>query len=227
MARRGSANTLSLDVYAQLRDAILSGQVEPGSKLKPTELRERYEVSLSVVREALTRLAEQRLVHAEPNLGFSVAPLSAEHLRTLVEARCAIEGLTLRMSVERGDVDWESRVLAVHHRLDRTPIRLDDGQVNPAWLAVHGEFHAALLEACGNDLLRGICSSLFDMAELYRRWNENGDPSGRDVGQEHRDLSAAALDHNAELAEKLLGEHIRRTREIAMRNIPALRDTSS
>src|ERR1700731_4307213 len=116
MARRKAEETLSLDVYSQLRDAILTGSIEPGSKLKAGELRLRFDVSLSVVREALTRLAEQRLVVAEPNLGFSVAPLSVEHLRELVEARCAVEGVTIRLSAERGDLEWESAAVATHHR---------------------------------------------------------------------------------------------------------------
>ncbi|WP_113699966.1 GntR family transcriptional regulator [Nonomuraea lactucae] len=231
MARRGTSKTLSGDVYTQLRDAILRGQVRPGERLKPTDLREEYDVSISVVREVLTRLAEQRLVVAEPNQGFSVAPLSRTHLDELVDARCAIEGLAIRRSVERGDVEWESRVLAVHHRLERTPVWLGDGServINPEWVSVHADFHATLLEACGNDIMRGICASLFDMAELYRRWNESaGSAPARDVPKEHRDLAAAALDHDAELAEKLLVEHIRTTRDMALVGIPALTEAAA
>lgn len=225
MARRGKSKTLSGDVYSQLRDAILRGQVRPGTRLKPNALSDEYDVSISVVREVLTRLAEQRLVVAEPNQGFSVAALSRAHLDELVEARCAIEGLAIRMSVARGDLEWESRVLAVHHRLDRTPVWLEDPEkvINPEWVSVHAEFHATLIEACGNAIIRDVCTSLFDMAELYRRWNESGESTAaRDVAKEHRDLAAAALEHDAELAERLLVEHIRTTRDMAVISIPAL-----
>ncbi|GAA5040627.1 DNA-binding GntR family transcriptional regulator [Thermocatellispora tengchongensis] len=225
MARRGTSKTLSGDVYSQLRDAILLGQVRPGERLKPTALREEYDVSISVVREVLTRLAEQRLVVAEPNQGFSVAPLTRAHLEELVEARCSIEGLAIRMSVARGDLEWESKVLAVHHRLEGTPIWLEGPEkvINPEWVSVHAAFHATLLEACGNSIILDVCASLFDMAELYRRWNETGTSTvTRDVAKEHRDLAAAALEHDAELAEKLLVEHIRTTRDMALTGIPAL-----
>lgn len=225
MARRGTSKTLGGDVYSQLRDAILRGQVRPGERLKPTVLREEYDVSISVVREVLTRLAEQRLVVAEPNQGFSVAPLTRAHLEELVEARCSIEGPAIRTSVARGDLEWESRVLAVHHRLEGTPIWLERPEkvMNPDWATVHAAFHATLLEACGNGIILGVCASLFDMAELYRRWNEAGEPTAaRDTVQEHRDLAAAALRHDADAAERLLVEHIRTTRDMALTGIPAL-----
>ncbi|MEV5409740.1 GntR family transcriptional regulator [Thermopolyspora sp. NPDC052614] len=230
MARRGTSKTLGGDVYSQLRDAILRGQVRPGERLKPTVLREEYGVSISVVREVLTKLAEQRLVVAEPNQGFSVAPLSRSHLEELVEARCSIEGLAVRMSVTRGDLEWESRVLAVHHRLDGTPARLDGPEkaINPEWISLHAAFHATLLAACGNGIILDVCASLFDMAELYRRWSETGSSTvARDAAQEHRDLAAAALRHDAELAEKLLVQHIRTTRDMALAAIPALAEEAA
>lgn len=224
MARRGTAQTLSSDVYEQLRDAILGGQVLPGSRLRPADLRTRYDVSLSVVREALMRLVEQRLVVTQPNLGFSVAPLSLTHLQDLVQARCIVEGSAIRASVQQGNLEWESRVLAIHHRLERTPIWLggEDPTLNGDWVSAHAAFHATLIEACDNEILLGLCASLFDMAELYRRWNEAGERRSREVVQEHRDLAAAALEHNGPLAEQLLVEHITHTADLAVHRIPAL-----
>ncbi len=224
MARRGMAQTLASDVYTQLRDAILLGEVAPGSRLRPGELRVRFDVSLSVVREALMRLVEQRLVATAPNLGFSVAPLSLARLQHLVQARCMVEGNTVRISVQQGDLEWESRVLAMHHRLDKTSIWLGDEEptLNSDWVAAHAAFHATLLDACDNEILIDLCASLFDMAELYRRWNEAGEQRSRDVVQEHRNLAAAALEHNGELAQRLLVEHITRTADLAVHHIPAL-----
>ena len=114
-----AALTRAESVYNTLRADILSGRILPGTKLRFAELTERYDCSTSVVREGLTRLAEQGLVQSEPQHGFHVTPLSAEDLEDLTEARCALEGMVLRASVQNGTIAWESDVVAAHHALDR------------------------------------------------------------------------------------------------------------
>jgi len=75
-SKRGS--TRSLTVYEAIRSDILSTRIPPGTRLKVSPLCQRFGVSLSVVREALTRLSEQRVVRSEPRLGFSVVPIDRE-----------------------------------------------------------------------------------------------------------------------------------------------------
>lgn len=62
VARKGSSDTLASHVYDELCAAILVGEYSPGERLMPAELRGRFGVSISVVREASSRLAEQRIV---------------------------------------------------------------------------------------------------------------------------------------------------------------------
>ena len=140
-----AAITRTEQVYAQLRADILSGRVLPGTKLRFAELTERYDCSTSVVREGLTRLAEQGLVQSEPQHGFHVTPLSQDDLDDLTTARCEIEGLVLRMSIEHGDIAWESEVVAAHHALDRTPMESDGDPVvmSEEWTLAHARFHQA------------------------------------------------------------------------------------
>lgn len=222
MAIRGTAKTLTGDVFNQLRDQILSGALEPGQRLRPSELRLTYNVSIGVVREALTRLTEQQLVVAEPNQGFSVPQLTRANLIALTEARAEIEGYALRLSIERGDVDWEAAVISAHHKLERTPIRQEDGSVNPAWQAPHAAFHAALRAGCDNPILLALCASLFQSSELYRRWSE---PQLvlRDAEDEHREIAAAAVARDTDRAVELLRRHFELTRDLALQNIAALR----
>ena len=225
MAIRGDARTLGADVYQQIREGILNGRITPGSRLRPSEMRTEYNVSVSVVREALTRLTEQQLVVAEANLGFSVAPLSRSHLMHIVEARTEVEGFTIRLSVEHGDLDWETGVIAAHHRLERTAVALPDGGINPEWHGPHAAFHAQLLAGCRNPVLLSICDSLFQSAQLYRAWS---DPMlvHRDAAAEHKALAEAALGRRAEEASSLLKQHIERTRDLALENIAALRTST-
>ena len=220
MASPGAAPTRGEDVYARLRGDILAGRLQPGSRLPFAELCARYGTSVGVLREGLPRLVEQGLVVAAPQQGYRVTPLSAEDLQHLTEARTAIETLVLREAIAHGDVAWESRALAAHHTLTRTPqLNPDDPQsVNEDWSAAHAVFHAELLAACPNPRLRAIARSLRDSAELYRRWTlPVGNDSNRDVSGEHTAiLEAATVARDPERAVTLLAEHLRRTARVLL-----------
>lgn len=219
MAMRGTALTLSDEVYQALRGQILEGALAPGAKLRSSELKVAFDVSLGVVREALTRLSEQRLVVASPNKGFSVAPLSEKVLRELVQLRMEVEGFAIGLSVTQGDLEWESGVIAAHHRLERTPPKVASGISNPEWANVHAHFHAQLVAGCSNEFLTQLCDSLFRSAEHYRVWSDPRLEGDRDVAGEHRELMLAAVARNSDRAVLLLREHIRLTGEYALKNL--------
>jgi DNA-binding GntR family transcriptional regulator len=198
-------------VYEILRGELLNGGLHPGQKLKMVELTERFGVSQSVVREALTRLTEQGLLVATPQRGFRVRDLSVEDIAELTETRIQIESLALRLAVERGDLQWETGILSAHHRLERTPVLRDDGTVSEDWSMQHRDFHRALLAGCGNRRLESVATSLRDSAELYRRWYwVLTDDHQRDLAREHRELKEFTLARDSARAIEVLAEHIDR-----------------
>ena len=80
-ARRG--RSLVEDVYDEVRSDILFSRRPPSSRLSLNEIAEQHDVSLSVVPEAVTRLAIEDLVEATPQRGFRVRSLSPDHLHDL------------------------------------------------------------------------------------------------------------------------------------------------
>ncbi|TQS44053.1 GntR family transcriptional regulator [Cryptosporangium phraense] len=201
--------TLSGRVYAALRDAILLGDFAPEEALKPQELAHRHGVSLAVVREALVRLVGDGLADRLPNRGFAVPSQSDRRWQEIAEARRTIEPAAFRLAIERGDLDWETRVRATHHRLTRTPT-FDGDRVSVEWSDAHREFHRALLEGCGNTVLLDAFDRLWLAAELARRWSAHGNPR-RDADAEHRALEEAALARDADTAARLLNQHLAAT----------------
>ena len=167
-----------------------------------------------MVPEGLTRLAEQGLVQSEPQHGFHVTSLSWDDLEDLTTARCELEGLVLRISIDNGGIAWESEIVAAHHALDRTPMETesDPALMTEEWTHAHARFHSALLAGCPNQRLRNMALGLRDAAEPYRRWSRPiGHDEHRDVRGEHRALVDAALCGDATEAVRLLHEHLRRT----------------
>jgi DNA-binding GntR family transcriptional regulator len=207
------AGTRTEEVFDELRAELLdlNGAYQPGQRLKLLDLTARFGASLSVVREALTRLAEQGLVVATPQRGFRVRELSVDDLGDLTRVRVQIESLALRQAVELGDVAWETSVVATHHTLERTPPTGPDGQFNEGWAIAHRAFHRALLAGCRSPRLEAIATSLRDAAELYRRWYwALAEDHGRDLPAEHRSLRDLAVSRDAGAGVELLTEHIER-----------------
>jgi DNA-binding GntR family transcriptional regulator len=200
---------LSEQVYARLRDAIMRGEYAPRQALKPQELATTYEVSLAVVREALVRVVGEGLADRLPNRGFAVRVLSDRCRQEVTEARRTVEPVILRMSVERGDIEWESRVRAAHHRLSRTPAYAagEGAYYCEAWAEAHRVFHRTLLDGCGNPVLLDTFDRLWTASELARRWSGHRRPA-RDHTGEHRRLEEAALARDADAAAGILDRHL-------------------
>ncbi len=220
-----SGESLAVLISSRLRSAILNGELPPGERLKPAELCKQFNVSQSVIREALALLVTEELVQIDRNRGFQVTPLSLRALTDLTDARIAIEGTALRLSVERGGITWESEVIAAHHRLAGQPMFLpsEPRRRNEEWAQAHLEFHHALFQACDNALLMNICARLSGAAELYRAWSGVGPlRQYRDVAGEHQGLVDAALAHDADEAVARFEAHLDRTHQILMDASPGM-----
>jgi DNA-binding GntR family transcriptional regulator len=213
VSRQRQGRSLAEDVHEALRSDIVLGRRAPGSRLPLNELAAAHGVSLSVVREAVTRLSSEGLVEATPQRGFRVRPISLEHLHDLTWMRTHVETLAVRESVERGDVSWEAGLVGAHHRLGATPMFLDDGTGNPAWMIAHGEFHTALAAGAGRPALERVRRRLYDESELYRTWSGTlpREPIRRHAVAEHDAICAAALARDADLAVRLVAEHLAAT----------------
>lgn len=211
----------SMRIHDVVRRDILAGQWKPGERLQPTSLAARYDTSTTVVREALTRLAGENFVDVEPNRGFFVPTLSLDVLRDLTEVRCRTEALAVEFAVERGDLTWESDLMAAHHTLSRTPRWTEDDPLHIAetWSDAHRAFHARLIEACEVPVLMELARRLADATELYRRWAAPSTASRtRDAVAEHEEILAAVLNRDAVLASKLLRQHYERTVDVVLRS---------
>jgi DNA-binding GntR family transcriptional regulator len=203
---------LSEQVYARVREAIMHGDYAPGEALKPQDLAREQGVSLAVVREALVRAVGDGLADRLHNRGFAVPAFSDQRWQEIAEARRTIEPVVLRLSVERGDVDWEARVRAAHHRLVRTPVYTPEGSryYSDAWSEAHRIFHRTLLEGCGNPVLLDTFDRMWTASELTRRWSTHRAPD-RDGVAEHRRLEEAALARDADTAVAVLVQHLAMT----------------
>ena len=207
--------TLSSRVFERLRAEIIGGYLPPGQRLSPTALASTYQVSLNVVREALNRLAGERLINVQPKFGFAVRSLSAADLTDLVHQRISLESIALRQAIEDSTLDWRSQVLAAHHRLHQTPLAIEGTprRLSPDWIARHDEFHSVILEACGSPRLFQIVRHLAEAAEIYHRALLPVVSRDCDMETEHADLRDAIMTSDADCAVAILAAHLTKTRD--------------
>ena len=219
MSRAAPTNSsLTHDAYERLRADLLACRLQPGARLRINDLCQTLSVSLSAVREALSRLTSEGLVVAQPQRGFHVAPVSAAELRDLTGVRAKIEGLCLERAIAAGDVAWEAQLVAAFHRLSRTPEREagDEQRMSEAWSVAHAAFHAALVGGCDSLWLLRLRETLYAQSERYRRLSVPMASTVRDLGREHQDIMDAVLAHDAERAKVLMTQHLERTTTVLL-----------
>jgi DNA-binding GntR family transcriptional regulator len=208
-------------VYLGLRADILACRLSPGVKLQINLIAEELGVSLSGVREALSKLSAEGLVIAEPQRGFRVAPVSLEDLKDLTMTRIDLENLCLARSIERGGVDWETAVVGSMHRLSRTAYWApgDDRRLSDDWAKAHDAFHEALVSATDSVWRSRIRRSLYQQSERYRRLSVPVFPQTRDVEAEHREICAAVLERQVARACEGMREHLLLTMNIIVQGL--------
>lgn len=211
--KRARGPSLSETAFLAIRQRILRGDVRPGEKLKIEVLEREHGLSSSPLREALNRLAAEKLVVADNNRGFRAASISVDEMRDITEFRFVIEPEAFRLSIARGTDEWEGNVVAAFHRLERVRDHLKKEKItlSDEWTDRHKQFHMALVSAAPSYRLLSTCALLFDQAERYRRFSFINRKQPRNTDAEHQQLMDAAVSRKGDLGVALLREHIANT----------------
>ena len=195
--------------FRRIRGDIIAGTLPPGRKLKLDTLKAQYGASVSTLREILNRLASESLVVAEGQRGFEVAPASAANLLEVADLRLLLESHAIRLSLASGDLDWEGRVVAAHHKLSVIEAQLLRGEIERTaqWVRYDFTFHNALISACGSQTLLALHASVFDRFIRYHMLAASF--RGTDVMSDHKALFEFAMERNGDAIVAKLATHIR------------------
>ena len=204
-------------VYTRMRQDILSGQLQAGTKLNIAGLANAMNVSAGAVREALAMLEADSFVVSEPRRGYRVVPVSQDDLRHLVAARVEIEKLCIADAIQCGDDVWEGKVVGAFHRLSRQSERdATDGQLLSAgWTVAHADFHHAIVEGCANAWLRRMHTMLYHQSERYRQLSASATVE-RDVHSEHKSIVDSLLNRDLERTLMLMTRHLQKTADMVL-----------
>lgn len=202
------------DVFAVLRERIVSHEISPGSRLREQELADEYGVPRAKVREALMALQERGLVERIPNRGAIVVKLDLDQVFEIYQVREVLEGLAVRLATEHTEpASWQDLV-DLFGKPMQAHVQNSDYE---AFLAGYALFRRRVVEAAANPVLTAMIDSIYEKTQvLIRRIIVL--PGRAEQGlKEHRAVLEAMRKGDAAKAEACRRENMRSAREFILR----------
>ena len=209
--------------YFQLRKAILSGPIRPGTVLVQEQLAEQLGISRTPVRDALHRLANEGLVVRSPGGRIHVAPFSLEELQEKYAVRQALETLALRLAAPNLPGPPMLRLKAL---LEEMRQAISENQTKRL-IQAGAAFHETIFIACGNVYLRQLLTTLSESIRRYRHTAIDMPGRALETLREHEQVVEHLSAGNISAAERAMEEHIARSQQRLERGIQPGRQTSS
>jgi DNA-binding GntR family transcriptional regulator len=214
---RSAGQTLSDGAFERIQNAIVKGQIAPGTRISEQYLSTTFGISRGPLREAIRRLEGQRLVVRIPHAGVRVASLTYEELIELYHVREALEGMACRLAAQNmseAEITGLREVLAMHEQHSGL-------QANESYYQQEGDLdvHYLIIQGSKNRTLSDmLCGDLYHLLRMYRyRYSATPKRPQQAFAEHHRIIQAIA-DRDGELAEMLMRRHISASR----RNIERL-----
>jgi DNA-binding GntR family transcriptional regulator len=196
--------TLWQRVHRVLSDEILSNRLPPGTVLQEVALAQSLGVSRGPVREAIGRLASEGLVRVRPRRGAVVASLTREEFLEAYQVREALEVMAIRLAVKRLTDDGIAKLERLTAEMQQYA---DEGDVDRFFQA-NAAFHAAIVDASGNQKLRDVYGQVVGQMARYQMRSLALRGTLRRSIQEHRAIVRALRKRDANRSAHLLSEHI-------------------
>lgn len=190
--------------YERLREAIVSGQLGPNTRLVETDVCAAFDMSRGAVRNALIRLEQEGLVVRTPNRGARVRQVTDQEAVEILEARAVLEGLVARKAAERIDEAGAARLEAA---LEQHRARVEAGDLLGASEA-NAELHAVVLDVSEHLAARRLITSLNSQTVRYqfRTILRPGRPAASHA--EHAAIVAAIVAERPADAEEAMRDHL-------------------
>ncbi|EGR2796372.1 GntR family transcriptional regulator [Vibrio navarrensis] len=204
-----SSPTLTDKVSKMIRDDILSGALKPGQKLVVADLKAKYDVGASPIREALVQLSWTKYVKLEPQKGCWVAPMCKFELNDLYESLRVIASVLLKKAIACGDENWELSVLTSFHKLSKVQQLSDEHW--PEWEERHHQFYTTLLAGSESLNMFEFFRDLINQIKRYRYFalcQSNSERQALFNIEEHEMIMKLVLAKNVEEATRLLDSHL-------------------
>ncbi len=203
------SQSLTTLVQRELEMRIMSGGLAPGAKLNEIEVAGQLNVSRGPVREAFRALEQAGLLRTEKNRGVFVRAISVEEADEIYELRAVLDEFVGRRLAEQITPEGlrELRALLESLTVASTAHDVDE------YTRLNVALHERMVELTGNRKLLDTYRRLVKELTLFRREALSGSTAAMpNSTREHREIVSAIAARDAELAARLMREHVERGR---------------
>lgn len=196
------------DIAAELlREEIVTGALPPGTRLVLEELSQRYQLSMTPIREAFSQLESEGLLVQLAHKGAHVSELDREELQELYAVRGAMEQLAAREGVPRMG---ESDLLKLGQLLQQL-----EGFADPLgeFRTTDLRFHRVIYRAAGSQRWMDTIESLWRRCERYMVATSSLEGAFPVLKEDHRAIYQACVERDAAAAAELIGAHLKKSEE--------------
>ena len=188
-------------IYETLLKQILDHKLKPGERLVEEQLGRDLGVSRTPLRDAINALAKDGFVKIEPRRGASVREFQLKDLIELYDIRMALEGLAAKLAA--GNID--------HSVLERLGNEFKENDVR-LLLKADTNLHKIIIESCGNVKLQETLINLGNLVQAFRTAGYKSTSRSKAATVFHIKIVKALMNGDGEVAEKLMREHIEKTK---------------
>jgi DNA-binding GntR family transcriptional regulator len=208
--RRLAVQTLADRACDMLDQAILDGELPPGTQLSEAELALRLGISRGPLREAISRLEGRRLIQRVPHIGVRVVALSDWDVSEIFAIREVMEGLACRLATRHmsdADFDELEKCVEFRHVSAEPPPTSPFHRKPDKW-----DFHYRIAQGSRNaQLIQYLCADMYYLLRLYRA-RTGVTPTRAGADEEHREILRAMRARDGARAEALMRLHVEGSR---------------
>jgi DNA-binding GntR family transcriptional regulator len=202
-----AAQSLVDALAERIEAAIVSGDLQPGSKLSEQGLAASLGVSRGPLREAIRRLEGRKLLQRTPNIGVHVASLSPGDLYEVLQVREALEGMACALAARNmtdGELKALSELLEQHQQ--QKSVQEGTGYYQES---KDFDFHFRIVKGSRNArLIQMLCEDLYYLLRVYRYKSSTKPGRAKQALREHKDIVAALMRRDPVDAERKMRLHI-------------------
>jgi DNA-binding GntR family transcriptional regulator len=206
-----------------IREAIVTGRLEPGQRLKEDDLARELRISRTPVREALLVLQTEGLVEATPNHVALVRSFTPAELVDMYELRALLEGYAVRRAGARITPEHLARLQESCKRFAKLRQRNDTVELVKENLF----FHDTIREAAGSERLTRMVGGLVALPLVYRSYVWRSPEQFQIAEHQHNQIVAALESRDGDRAELIMKEHIFEARDMLIAQIDASADADA
>lgn len=192
---------LNIIVYENIKQAIIDGEIKPGTRLTETKVGKQMNVSTTPVREAFRKLESERLVKIIPYRGAIVQEFSSKEIEEVYQCRQSLESLAIELAIDHFD---DAGIQKLHDLIKESKRTKDFSN----YVKINTTIHNLILHYANNDTLTSLLAQLNDVIYHNRIISSYSDYRRDEIYLEHLQILEAIKARDKKQAKQAMQQHV-------------------